>query len=83
MSARPHRVHPLEPTGPLEDLVHRGVTSSLRVLLRTLWRVSTADIPPLGEGPDGAEELQYGLPSDEHHRHFGGGQTEVVLELAE
>ena len=40
------------------------------------------DRPPLGEGPDGAEELQYGLPSDEHHRHFGGGQTEVVLELA-
>jgi hypothetical protein len=21
------------------------------------------------------------LPSDEHHRHFGGGQTEVTLEL--
>jgi hypothetical protein len=40
------------------------------------------DRPPLGEGPDGAEEMQYSLPSDEHHRHFGGGQTEVVLELA-
>jgi hypothetical protein len=22
------------------------------------------------------------LPSDENHRHFGGGQTEVTLELA-
>ncbi|MEJ2407084.1 MAG: DUF4399 domain-containing protein [Candidatus Thiodiazotropha sp.] len=22
------------------------------------------------------------LPSDEHHRHFGGGQTEVDLELS-
>lgn len=22
------------------------------------------------------------VPSDENHRHFGGGQTEVVLELA-
>jgi hypothetical protein len=21
------------------------------------------------------------IPSDEHHRHFGGGQTEVILEL--
>lgn len=40
------------------------------------------DRAPLGEGPDGAEELQYSLPSDEHHRHFGGGQTEVTLDLA-
>ncbi len=22
------------------------------------------------------------IPADDHHRHFGGGQTEVVLELA-
>lgn len=22
------------------------------------------------------------IPADEHHRHFGGGQTEVVLDLA-
>ncbi len=39
------------------------------------------DRPPLGEGEDGAEELEYGLPSDENHIHFGGGQTEVKLEL--
>lgn len=38
--------------------------------------------PPLGEGPDGAEELGYGLPADENHVHFGGGQTEVSLDLA-
>ena len=38
--------------------------------------------PPLGEGPDGAEELEYGLPADENHVHFGGGQTEVTLDLA-
>lgn len=38
--------------------------------------------PPLGEGPDGAEELEYGLPADENHVHFGGGQTEVALDLA-
>ncbi|WP_422395550.1 MULTISPECIES: DUF4399 domain-containing protein [Roseovarius] len=37
--------------------------------------------PPLGEGPDGAEELEYGLPADENHIHFGGGQTEVSLDL--
>ena len=36
---------------------------------------------PLGEGPDGAEELEYGLPADENHIHFGGGQTEVSLDL--
>lgn len=39
------------------------------------------DRPPLGQGEDGADELIYGLPSDEQHRHFGGGQTEVTLDL--
>lgn len=38
--------------------------------------------PPLGQGEDGAEELDYGLPADDNHLHFGGGQTETVLELA-
>ena len=37
--------------------------------------------PPLGEGPDGAEEFLYGLPADDNHRHFGAGQTEVTLDL--
>lgn len=37
--------------------------------------------PPLGEGEDGVDELSYGLPSDENHLHFGGGQTETVLDL--
>lgn len=40
------------------------------------------DRPPLGEGEDGADELAYGLPADDNHLHFGGGQTEVTLELA-
>ena len=40
------------------------------------------DRPPLGEGPDGADELDYGIPADDHHRHFGGGQTQVTLDLA-
>jgi len=40
------------------------------------------DRPPLGEGPDGADELEYGLPADENHRHFGGGQTQITLDLA-
>jgi hypothetical protein len=37
--------------------------------------------PLLGEGPDGAEELIYAIPNDDNHRHFGGGQTEVTLDL--
>jgi len=37
--------------------------------------------PPLGEGEDGADELAYGLPADDNHLHFGGGQTEVTLDL--
>jgi len=28
---------------------------------------------PAGDAP---------IPNDEHHRHFGGGQTETVIELA-
>jgi hypothetical protein len=36
---------------------------------------------PMGEGPDGADEWLYGLPADDNHRHFGGGQTEVTLDL--
>lgn len=36
---------------------------------------------PFGEGEFGAEELELGIPSDENHLHFGGGQTETVLEL--
>ncbi len=36
---------------------------------------------PFGEGADGAEEWEYGIASDDNHRHFGGGQTEVTLDL--
>ena len=27
------------------------------------------------------EEMEYAIPNDDNHRHFGGGQTEVVLDL--
>ena len=40
------------------------------------------DRPLLGQGEDGADELSNGLPSDANHMHFGGGQTEVTLDLA-
>lgn len=40
------------------------------------------DRPPLGEGEDGADELDFAIPADDHHVHFGGGQTETSLELA-
>jgi hypothetical protein len=39
------------------------------------------DRPRLGEGEDGVDELSNGIISDEHHLHFGGGQTEAVVEL--
>lgn len=29
----------------------------------------------------GGEDLQYGLPAEDSLRHFGGGQTEVTLDL--
>lgn len=35
------------------------------------------DVPP----PSG-EALNEPIPADDHHRHFGGGQTEASVELA-
>lgn len=40
------------------------------------------DRAPIGEGEDGAEELANGLPADDNHKHFGGGQTETTIDLA-
>jgi len=40
------------------------------------------DRPALGNGSDGADEFDANLPSDDNHKHFGGGQTEVSLELS-
>ena len=37
--------------------------------------------PPLGEAEGDAEIIANGLPADDNHRHFGGGQTEVTLDL--
>ena len=39
------------------------------------------DRPTLGLGEDGVDEFEHGLPSDENHVHFGGGQTEFTLDL--
>ncbi len=39
------------------------------------------DRPPFGQGPDDAEMAQGGIFADDHHVHFGGGQTEVTLDL--
>lgn len=38
------------------------------------------DRVPFGEGPEDAEFKDYGIPGDDNHRHFGGGQTEVTLD---
>lgn len=39
------------------------------------------DRAPLGEGAEDAEMMENGLPADDNHMHFGGGQTEVSLDL--
>ncbi len=39
------------------------------------------DRPALGEGAEDAELLENGIPSDEHHVHFGKGQTETSVDL--
>lgn len=38
---------------------------------------------PWGEGPDDGEAMELGLPTDDNHMHFGGGQTSVSLDLHE
>lgn len=40
------------------------------------------DRPALGKGPEGKDEFDETIPADEHHKHFGAGQTEILLELA-
>lgn len=39
------------------------------------------DRPPLGKTDEGLEELEYSIPSDENHIHFGKGQTEAMVTL--
>ena len=39
------------------------------------------DRAPFGEGPEDAEMLENGVYADEHHVHFGKGQTETTLDL--
>lgn len=39
------------------------------------------DRAPFGKGEEGADEADSNIPADENHRHFGGGQTEVTLDL--
>ena len=41
------------------------------------------DRPPFGEGPNDAGIMANGIPSDDHHVHFGGGQTQTTLGLSE
>ncbi|MEM8811078.1 MAG: DUF4399 domain-containing protein [Pseudomonadota bacterium] len=37
---------------------------------------------PFLEGEDGPDEADYNIPADDNHIHYGGGQTEAVLDLA-
>jgi len=36
---------------------------------------------PFGEGEEDAWIAENGIPTDDNHLHFGGGQTEVTLDL--
>jgi len=37
--------------------------------------------PAFGQGEFGAEGLTLAIPSDDNHKHFGGGQTQFTLDL--
>ena len=36
----------------------------------------------LGDGAEDQDMIDYGIPADENHLHYGKGQTETVLELS-
>ena len=36
---------------------------------------------PLGEAEADEDTIAYGIPADDNHIHFGGGQTETTLDL--
>ncbi|MDJ0821521.1 MAG: DUF4399 domain-containing protein [Paracoccaceae bacterium] len=40
------------------------------------------DRAPFGEAEGDDEAMMNGLPADDNHKHFGGGQTQVTLDLA-
>lgn len=40
------------------------------------------DRAPFGEGAEDADMTADGLYADDNHKHFGGGQTETMLDLA-
>jgi hypothetical protein len=39
------------------------------------------DRAPIGKAKGGAAEFQENIIADDNHRHFGNGQTEMMLEL--
>jgi Domain of unknown function (DUF4399) len=39
------------------------------------------DRPAIGKAKGGAAEFQENIIADDNHRHFGNGQTEMMLEL--
>lgn len=36
----------------------------------------------IDRAPFGDDDVGYGIAADDNHKHFGGGQTEVTIELA-
>jgi Domain of unknown function (DUF4399) len=62
-------------------LTGMGIAPAETVVENTGHHHLLVDRAPFGEGEFGAEELTLAIPNDDNHRHFGKGQTEVVLEL--
>ena len=72
--------------------LHDGDTIGPKTLIR--FGLSGMGVAPAGvEAPNTGhhhlvinetiegEELDFGIPADENHRHFGAGQTEALVEL--
>lgn len=69
-------------TSPLTvrfGLTGMGVAPAETVVQNTGHHHLMIDVPPFGS--DDPEALTLAIPNDDNHKHFGKGQTEVVLDL--
>jgi hypothetical protein len=61
-------------------LTGMGVAPAETVAENTGHHHLMIDVPPYGS--DDPDALTLSIPNDDNHKHFGKGQTEVVLDLA-
>jgi len=81
------------PEGASVYIVSPAHGEVLKSPLKVVFGLSGMGVAPAGVDKDktghhhllidtGVPDLNRPIPADDNHRHFGGGQTEVMIELA-